>query len=408
MFKKIIFAMLIAVLLALPFGASVYADGPDGEGSQGPRDLERFGGKVTDINSTARSFTIQKRGGDSVTFDIDEDTRYRSRSGEFTGFDDLELDMVVIVFAKEEESGLLAKVVVALDQAILDAERAAGRVVSIGTNSFTMQTRAGETLTLQVDDQTRFISRGRTVNGLEDLEEGMRVGVLYTIQEDGSLLAKAVLAGRQNAGERPEGQRPDGEGSQGPRDLERFGGKVTDINSTARSFTIQKRGGDSVTFDIDEDTRYRSRSGEFTGFDDLELDMVVIVFAKEEESGLLAKVVVALDQAILDAERAAGRVVSIGTNSFTMQTRAGETLTLQVDDQTRFISRGRTVNGLEDLEEGMRVGVLYTIQEDGSLLAKAVLAGRQNAGERPEGQRPDGEGPDQREPGGRPAEEPAS
>jgi hypothetical protein len=74
-----------------------------------------------------------------------------------------------------------------------------GSVVAVdlaaSTLTFEVQ-RTGEEITLLVDENTRFRSRGGLVEGLEDLQAGQPLLVVYRQQPDGSYLALQVLAGR--------------------------------------------------------------------------------------------------------------------------------------------------------------------------------------------------------------------
>jgi hypothetical protein len=140
-----------------------------------------------------------------------------------------------------------------------------------GQSTFTLETRAGEALTFQTNDRTRFRSRDGSVEDIHGLKKGMVAIVGALEQNDGTLLAIFVGVGY------PEDERP-----------------IVDVWSIGRivaleerSFTIVTRGGESEEFLVDGSTVYRSRDGSISDFDDLEEGMIVLVGAKELGGGQL-------------------------------------------------------------------------------------------------------------------------
>ena len=254
-----------------------------------------------------------------------------------------------------------------------DAGRYGGQVTGVGSSSFSIENQAGTSFTFAVDENTRFHSRDGEVTGLGDLETGMYVHVLAVEQDDGSLLALAV----------------------GVADPDRIDGRyalgeVTAVGNS--SFTILTRDGNSLTFQVTNETRFHSRNGEVNGLDDLETGMIVAVKYEEQDGGLVALAVGA--GALHDrprGQRAAGQVIDVGESSFTIN-QTGEHLTFQVTDSTRFHSRDGEVTGLEDLANGMQVVVFYQTADDGSLVALLVHVGQPGGG--PPGGPPGGGPPD--------------
>ena len=245
MFKKILFASLIVLALAVPLTGIALADQhePEGEGSQKGRRGKGHAGIVTNVDAAANEFSIENRAGEIVTFMVNPATKFLSRNGDLESFDDLTVGMAVGVKAVGNDQGVLvAKAVFYIDPAMLAAKRAGGEVIAVGDRSFTIKTRNGEELTFQVDENTRFKSRDGSLDGLEDLEVGMKVGVIYIETEDGTLLAKGVGTGKGGACRpgRPDGEGrsegPDGEGRHcGPgrsgEDVPEGAGRPSDLNS---------------------------------------------------------------------------------------------------------------------------------------------------------------------------------
>ncbi|MEE8567620.1 MAG: DUF5666 domain-containing protein [Anaerolineales bacterium] len=141
-----------------------------------------------------------------------------------------------------------------------------------GQGSFTLKTQEGEVISFLTNDRTRFVSRDGSVTDIHDLKKGMIALVGAVEKEEGSLMAIFVAAA----------DFPDR-----PVDV-RVGGQIIYLGE--RSFTIETRGGDRMTFSVDGSTRYRSRDGSVEGFDDLQVGMIAIVGAKELRNGELKAV----------------------------------------------------------------------------------------------------------------------
>lgn len=215
MFKKTIIAVMVALLVAVPAAGIAMASG-EGDGPEGNRP-HRYGGKVTDVDHAGDEFTIVNRQDQSHTFKVNAATSFHGRDGSLTSFEDLSADMIVMVFAVgADEGNLVAKRVIAINPNWLKGQGTRGLVLSVEGDSFTIKNLAGDELTFLVDDDTRFVSRGGQVQSLDDLEPDMRVGVKYIEQEDGSLLAKAVIVGNPRPGRGPGN--PGGPGNTGGRD----------------------------------------------------------------------------------------------------------------------------------------------------------------------------------------------
>jgi hypothetical protein len=229
MFKKILTASLIVLALAVPLTGIALADQhkPQEGGPRRGKGRNFYGGVVTNIDAASSEFSIKNRVGESVTFKVNPDTKFLSRNGELESFDDLAVEMVVGVRAVGNDEGtLVAKAVFYIDPAMLAAERAGGEVIAIGHDNFTITTRNDEELTFQVDENTRFKSRDGSLESLEDLEVGMKVGVLYVESDDGTLLAKAVGSRIK----RGPGGRPGGPGKPG-EDVPEGARRPSDLNS---------------------------------------------------------------------------------------------------------------------------------------------------------------------------------
>lgn len=243
--------------------------------------------------------------------------------------------------------------------------RAAGEVtgVDLSARTFTLHTRAGEDLVITVTDETRFVSRQGDIQGLEDLEAGMKAVVRGEVTADGAHIARSVGVG--DPGDRP--------------DHARYAGVVTSVGE--RSFSIQPREGGEVTFLVDENTEFHSRDGSVNGLEDLKIGMRVGVGAAVQDDGSLLALNVLAGAADRPRPRpdvdvrGAGRIVDLGDREFTIETRDGRRMTFAVTEDTLFKSRNGQVGSFGDLEMGMGVAVGGKKSADGQLTAVWVLAG---------------------------------
>jgi hypothetical protein len=143
------------------------------------------------------------------------------------------------------------------------------------TGSFALYTRGGKELEFWVDEETKFNSRDGAIAGLEDIETEMVALVVSLPQRDGSLLATRVLVGPRE-------------------DWPRFDlvarGEVVEIDED--SFSLETSAGEAHTFQVTDQTRFRSPGGTVQSLEDLVPGMRVLVGADGGEDGqMLAKLV---------------------------------------------------------------------------------------------------------------------
>lgn len=222
-----------------------------------PTQYQLARGEVTAVG--ANSFTLNMSDGEALIFQVDGSTQY---FGEVQSLADLQAGMQAGVAAKKLDDGTLLAVAVRVRA---ERIRHAGEVTVVGGNSLTLKTRQGETLTFGVDANTKFLSRDGSVNSLADVEVGMIAVVCAKQLEDGSYLAVRVAAH----------ERPD-------VDL-KVAGRVSAVDTA--TLTVKARSGQQYTFQVDENTRFRSRQGKVKSLKDLQVGMVVGVGAQEMENG---------------------------------------------------------------------------------------------------------------------------
>ena len=361
MSKKIWIPIIGALALAMfaslwmTHNAAAQADNP-----LQPRQFKRGAvGQVTEIS--AAQFSLQTPKGETLTFLLDEKTIFQNQAGEEQSREALQMGAWVLVRAAPgKDEARTARLVVLLAEDFDPAKQAGkrGLITSVDTaaQQFGLQTRAGEQVTFRVDEATRFLGQA---GSLADLREGMRAGVIAQKQADENLLAEAVIA-----------RIP----------LEKYAGQFTAVDASAGTFTLKtRRGAEELTFIVDENTRFRSKAEQVLSLADLQPEMVGAVAAQKQEDGTLLAVMVAAngkEQLPKVDKRFLGRIVEIGENTITVETRQGEQIVIQVTEETRFRSQGNRVHSLSDLKEGMRVAVGALETSEGQYQAQVVLVGK--------------------------------
>jgi hypothetical protein len=339
-----------------------------------PEDFIKARGKITDVNTSAGKFTIEKPDGEKMTFFVDEGTRY---GGQSTELGDLQAGWQAAVLAKDANPGkLLAVGVVAGDAPELLKVKGTVTTVDVYLGKFEIATDDGRNLSFVVDEKTRYQGQ---LSSLDEMQVGWTAGVAAKEVDGDQLLAVMVIAGT----------RPDPVRAQGI---------IVGVDPSARSFNLEKPDGSVLTFYVDSETNYK---GQVSGFSDLEEGMRTAAGGIESDDGkLLAKVVVAGypqdDRPEIIRAQGVIKTVNPGAGKFQLEKNDGSVLTIYVDEKTNY--RGQ-VNSFDDLEKGMRAGFGGYKQEDGKIIARVIIAGnppadRPDRPERPDDIRPDGERPD--------------
>lgn len=355
---KLRIATILIGVFSLGFPVSALAQ----EGDTG--ESFRVAGEVIEINVNSGSFEVDTLRGDRKRIWTDSDTRYRSRGGEVDELEDLQPGMEVLVMGmKAGEGRWEAEVVIAGHLSAGEGRlRVIGEIVDVevGAMAFSLKRPEAETLRIEVTEATRYRSPQGEVEGVEDLEIGMRALVVARQPEEGNPIALLVAAGH------PEDL----------PDLSRYKGEISQVIPGQQTFSLVTLGGEDISLLTNERTRFLSRDGSVESIHDLKKGMKAHVAAVETEEGLIAVVVAAGNperKPELD-KRAVGRITGVGEDSFTLHTRSGEDLSIRVDSSTRYFSRGGEVNGLGDLEVGM-VAAVGSVKEGGGYLARWVAAG---------------------------------
>ncbi len=356
MMKKFLLSIPIAMLAIILACSAALAQKPEQDHLRGGR---RVSGKIAAVGAT--EFILEARQGEQRTIFVDDGTQYRNAEGDPAAFGDLQVGMWVAGIMRYNDQGeMVARLVILFpddyDPSQRLGMRARGHVTSVdmASESFSLHTFAGEDLDFQVTQDTIYLGG---VESLEDLEAGMQASIGAIKQNDGSRVALVVLA-----------RKP----------LVKHAGTVADIDLANSSFTIDTRQGKQITFQVDVNTRFSSRDGSVEGLEDLQPGMIALVVAKESDGDTLLAAAVAAgtaDELPQFDLRVEGKVVVVKEVSFILQARNGEQYTFKVDGETKFRSLGGWLDGLEDVREGMHLGV-GADQISGGYLARLVVAGR--------------------------------
>lgn len=280
--KTIILIALTALVSGLLYALPTFASSPlQGEQPPAaaapekgahPKGKAPHGGEIIALGSDTLTVQPFAEGSDPITLRVDENTRFRAAGDEAEAptFDDLQIGGKVGFIAPPAEDGdPIAKVIILLpddfDPETFQRHTARGEVWSIDTTNgtFTLQAKgSNEQAVFYVDENTRFRSRGDTVQSLDDLAVHTQVIIRFRRQDDGTLLATNVVIPR-------------------PR-LSRHRGTVASVDNGTLTLTLDRRDGQTLTFQVNEETRFK---GEAASLDEVQPDMQALVAAFEDGSG---------------------------------------------------------------------------------------------------------------------------
>lgn len=348
MFKKFALPLSLALLAALlVFGAVSAAGEQPGRANAQAEKPGRGAGQITAIGDD--EFTVRRLNGAEVTVLVDEATQFFFNDGSEASFSDLQVGLWVAGGVERKVGGLTALRVIIFPEGFDPgqvARRAAGEVTATGSDTFTLETHNGETLTIFVDADTVFVGE---VQSLAEMEPGMNAAVALK-ESDGALIAVTL-------------------GARFP--VIRHAGEILSVE--ASSFTLETRQGETLTFAVDLNTQFFGRDGSALSLADLEAGMLAGVGARQMEDGsYLALRVGARAKPDL---KVGGQITAIGDNSFTLQTRDGQSYTFAVNENTKYLSRGGFVQSFADLQVGMIAGV-GALEENGQYTALGVAVAR--------------------------------
>ncbi len=284
---------------------------------------------------------------------------------------------------------------------------AMGTVASVGTNTFTLTTHDGTTVTVDVSSTTTYLDRGVTSPTLSDVKVGDHVAVVGTDSSNTVTATKVAIGG-------PNG--PGGHGGPGgPGGHDGFGGTPPTAMGTVASvgtdtFTLTTHDGTTVTVDVSSATTYLDQGVTSPTLSDVKVGDHVAVFGTDSSNTVTATKVAIGGPGGHDGHgpfggtppAAMGTVASIGTNTFTLSTRDGTTVTVDVGSSTTYAEFGVNSASISDVKVGTHVAVFGT-DSSNTVTATKVGIANPNGGPGGPGGPGDGDGD-----GGMPTSAPAS
>jgi hypothetical protein len=237
-----------------------------------PSEHEGVSGRVSDVDTSVETFTLQTRNNDDVIVTVNEETRY---SGGVENLEDLQDGMLAWAGVKKLDEGNLLALAVRARYPIV---KLTGRISEVDTSAgtFTLHTRRGDKdVTIIVTNETGFRSREGSIETLADLEPDMlafvsvkKPGGEIDAEQIPPLEALMVAAAAQD---------------QLPKYDWRITGEVVSVDNS--TFTIETPKGKQFAFSVTEDTHFRSRNTQIQSLDDLEAGMKVLVGVEDLGSG---------------------------------------------------------------------------------------------------------------------------
>ena len=375
----------------------------------------------TVVSVDGDTMLVETRRGD-VTVQTDPLTRFVSPEGPLPDVSAVEVGNFVIVRGKKTPDGIQADLLVVL---LKKPQFFQGDVVSIDDDTFRLAT-ADEEIVVIADDNTRYRLPGAVVSSLEALNVGDTVRVLgIQIEESGEVLARLVMRARLRAGwiegnvvavdsttltlDRrtggevvlqvtesteftvPEVTNPDFEDvSVGdhvharvvvedkgpvalnvkviPPDAAALAGEVVRIEED--TLVIQTRLEQEIAVEVEDTTRIVVPGTEIPSLSDVWVgDRVRVNGAWQTADRFTAwQLNVGAKERL---KRTQGRILSRGDGQLTLGTIDG-TLTVRVDEETRYQLQDIDTPGFEDLETGWRIAVRGVWQKTGDLLARDI------------------------------------
>jgi hypothetical protein len=204
MSKKIVFATLLALVLAAGLAVVAYAapgqtdpldppnpPGPRGGAGRGPMWWPpHLAGEVSTIGED--QFTLITTDNNTFTVEVNDLTSY---IGGLESFADLEVGLdVAVVGHRSGEGSLVARVVATRDDLPIGIP-IGGEVTAVGADSITIETPRGQTFSFGVSAETDYLSRENDVESLADIEVSDHVMVLFEQSGEGSLVANLIMVG---------------------------------------------------------------------------------------------------------------------------------------------------------------------------------------------------------------------
>lgn len=242
--------------------------------------------------------------------------------------DDIAVGMKVAVQGRRMGQTFRAQVVLVLPE---NGGRVRGKVAGVGENSFELAT-GDKTLSVRVDEQTRFRLPGIENPSLYDLTVDTQAVVAGLYQDDGGLLARLVVCVF-------------------PRTATRQG---TVVAVGVESLTVQLSRGPEMALTVTGDTTIFVPDVVDATLADVSIGDVVRVQGEIENNAIRASRIIVVPP---DAALLIGVVRSVEGLTLQIETRTEQVISVQADTATQIYVPGVESPTLADLRQGDRVRV---------------------------------------------------
>ncbi|HMD45200.1 MAG TPA: DUF5666 domain-containing protein [Acidimicrobiales bacterium] len=253
---------------------------------------------------------------------------------------------------------------------------ALGTVTSVGSNTFSMKSLGGSTVTVDVSSSTSYKEPGTTNPTFADVKVGEHVAV-FGAESSGTVQATTVAVG--------------GDWRLGPRSLRHRRAVVGTVASVGTdAFTVTPlAGGSPVTVDVSSTTKYREPGKTSASFADVTVGEHVAVAGTHTSGAVTAKAVGILPAGSSWRPPASsfgpgqghhsgtpvafGTVASVGAGTFTVKPLwTSSPVTVDVSSSTTYREPGKTSASFADVTVGEYVAA-FGSNSSGAVHAIAVL-----------------------------------
>lgn len=221
---------------------------------------------------------------------------------------------------------------------------------SINGSSIGLGTDDGWTRTVTITDETTVTKGGQEIEA-SDLAVGDQVRLIQTRSDDGVYTVTAIAVV-----------------------VPHVSGEISDLSSTG--FKVTTRDGSVWTVTTDAETVYRYGRADGTAADVANGDTVLVQGESTGDNALAASSV------SVAGDHVGGTVTATTSSSITIETRAGDSVTIHVDADTMYRIRtdDEAEGTLADIAVGDVIGAGGRERADGSLDAAVVAEGRLGGG----------------------------
>lgn len=303
-------------------------------------------GEVATVSEA--SFTLLIDEGE-VTILVDEQTRFRIPGIPEASLEDVEVGTTLDVVGQHtSEDEVLARLVVARPPRVI---KGGGTVIGVGMEALTIERRAGDEVTLLIDEATAFLVPGVVEASLQDIEEGDRVQVRARLGGDTPVALNVTVI---------------------PPNAAALVGKVVSISGS--TLEVQTRLDQIIEVETDEATKVFVPGIEDATLDDVRVEDRVKLGGEWLDETHFHTWAIQVDSRDRFRQMQ-GRILSLDENTLTLGSPHG-TVDVLVDEETRYLFPDAPEFSFEDLEAGLWVRVRGFLQEMGSLLARQIRGRR--------------------------------